>query len=159
MTSLKILFGFAALLAASSLNSALALPLEDLIRSGALPQYPQKPLSVTPLLDRIVDGPTQTTVFLTQRKSRTRTPMHTHDVGGVTCLLKGEMSLYVEGEKRLRVRAPGCYYMPSGKKMIGYNSGDSTAVFYDMFEGHIGFQYWSVHESGGGSGHDVPFGE
>ena len=125
---------------------AIAGALEDLIRTGVLPQNPQKPLSVTPLLDRVKDGSTATSVFLLHRKAHTRTPIHSHDSGGITCLIQGEMTLFVEGQRPLRIETPGCFYMPSGKKMIGYNSGNKTAVLYDIFEGQTDFQHWSVHE-------------
>ena len=120
--------------------------LEELIRTGALPPHPAKPLSVTPLLNRIVDGPTETSVFLVRRKAHTRTPIHTHDSGGITCLVEGEMTLYIENHESKRVQVPGCFYMPSGKRMIGYNSGDSTAILYDIFEGDLGFKHWSIQE-------------
>jgi quercetin dioxygenase-like cupin family protein len=121
--------------------------LEELIRTGDLPSHPTKPLSVTPLLNRIVDGATETSVFLVRRKAHTRTPIHTHDSGGITCLVEGEMTLYIENHESKRVQAPGCFYMPSGNRMIGYNSGDSTAIFYDIFEGDLGFRHWSLQEN------------
>jgi len=121
--------------------------LEDLIESGVLPSNPRKPLAVVPLLFRVLDGNTQTSVFLVHRAAHTRTPIHTHDSGAITCLVQGEMTLYVENQKPLRIQTPGCFFMPSGKRMVGYNSGDSTAVLYDIFEGKIGFTHWSPQES------------
>ena len=122
--------------------------LENLIGSGELPAHPQPPLSVTPLLNRVRDGNTETSTFLVRRAPRTRTPIHTHDSGGITCLVEGEMTLYVENQKPLRIQTPGCFYMPSGKRMIGYNSGRVVAVLYDTFEGPIDFSHWSVQEEG-----------
>lgn len=129
--------------------------LEDLIGSGELPEHPKAPLSVTPLLNRVRDGNTETSTFLVRRAPHTRTPIHTHGSGGITCLIEGEMTLYVENQKPLRIQTPGCFYMSSGQRMIGYNSGRSVAVFYDTFEGGIGFSHWSVQERGqmGSFGH------
>ena len=42
-------------------------------------------------------------------------------------MIKGEMTLYIEDQQPLRIETPGCFYMPSGKRIIGYNSGNSTA--------------------------------
>jgi quercetin dioxygenase-like cupin family protein len=124
----------------------LAGSLEDLIDSGTLPKNPRTPLAVTPLLSRVLDGNTETSTFLVHRAARTRTPIHSHDSGGLTCLVQGEMTLYIENQKPLQIKTPGCFYMPSGKRMIGYNSGNSTAILYDTFEGKIGFSHWSIQE-------------
>ena len=56
-----------------------------------------------------------------------------HDHGGATCITEGEMTLFVEGKKPVRKMAGECYYMPSGERMIGFNSGQVTAKFYDFF--------------------------
>ncbi len=61
-------------------------------------------------------------------------------------MIQGEMTLYIEYQTPIRIETPGCFYMPSGRRMIGYNSGNSTAVLYDIFEGPTGFKHWSIKE-------------
>jgi len=69
------------------------------------------------------------------------------------------MSLYIEDHEPLRIQTPGCFYMPSGKRMIGYNSGASIAILYDVFEGGSGFKHWSIHEKNGNGSFRGQFGD
>ena len=75
-------------------------------------------------------------VVLTHRTVRapgTRAPVHVHEQGGTTCLMQGEMTLYLEGAKPHRAVAGECYYMPGGRAMSGFNSGAIDAIMFDSF--------------------------
>ena len=136
--------------------SALALPLsparanslEQWIEKRALPREGARALSVAPQVDTLQEDGARTAAFLTRRAAGTRTPIHVHEGGGVTCLIEGEMTLYVEGQEPVR-KGPGeCYYMPSGVRMFGHNSGKQTAVFFDFFKTAKGQPLWRPTEGG-----------
>ncbi len=69
----------------------------------------------------------------TVRAAGTRSPVHVHELGGTTCVMQGEMTLYLEGSEPHRAVAGDCYYMPSGRAMSGYNSGTVDATMFDSF--------------------------
>ncbi len=125
-------------------------PLEEIMVRSGVPSTPKPSLSSTLLLDRVPDGEMEVSVFLTRRAANTRTPIHKHDSGGVTCVIQGESTLFLEGFEPLKIVAPNCYYMPSGIRMVGYNSGNTDSILYDIFKGKKGFSYWTVVESTAG---------
>ncbi len=90
----------------------------------------------------------QTKVIRTTRKAGTRSPIHTHDFGGTTCVLKGQMTLYMDGHKPLTKKAGFCYFMPPGHLMSGVNTGKVTAVMLDIFTVPIGDPVWTVRQPG-----------
>jgi len=69
----------------------------------------------------------------TVRAAGTRSPVHVHELGGTTCVMQGEMTLYLEDAEPHRAVAGECYYMPSGRAMSGYNSGTVDATMFDSF--------------------------
>lgn len=91
-------------------------------------------------------------VLVTSRSVRekgTRSPIHVHPFGGQTCVVSGEMSLYLEGEKEILRAGPGdCYYMPAGRRMSGVNSADGVTIMIDTFVVPRGEQVWIVVEPG-----------
>ena len=122
--------------------------LEDLITSGALPPVPKKPSSVSKI-DHVRQNGRVTLVLFADREPGTRTAIHMHDYAGVTCIVQGEMTLYMEGVSPIRKQAGDCYYMPSGVRMIGFNSGKVVAKFYDFFNFREGGSFFSVVEGKG----------
>ncbi|MEB3199293.1 MAG: hypothetical protein VKK62_02045 [Synechococcaceae cyanobacterium] len=149
----RLVFGLLLSLYSTCLNSAFPSPLragtlEELIRSGALPPHPTQASSVT-MIDHVRQQGRVTTVFLSQRPPRTRSAIHRHDDGGVTCVLEGELSLYIEGRPAIRKVAGECYYMPSDVRMIGFNSGRSVARFLDFFNHREGGRTLTIVEGGG----------
>jgi len=84
----------------------------------------------------------------TTRAAQTRTPLHKHEHGGKTCVLEGEMTLYMEGAQPQRAIAGDCYDMPAGLVMAGINTGDKNAVMYDIFTIPVGQPVWKVVEPG-----------
>lgn len=91
-------------------------------------------------------------VLVTSRSVRdrgTRSPIHVHPFGGQTCVVSGEMSLYLDGEPTVQKAGPGdCYYMPAGRRMSGVNSADSVTIMIDTFVVPRGEQVWIVVEPG-----------
>lgn len=61
----------------------------------------------------------------------TRAPIHEHEYGGVTTLVQGEMTLYMEGHEPVRAVAGMSYYMPAEHVMSGVNTESETAIMYD----------------------------
>lgn len=78
--------------------------LEDLITSGALPPVPKKPSSVSKI-DHVRQNGRVTLVLFSDREPGTRTAIHMHDYAGVTCIVQGEMTLYMEGVSPIRKQA------------------------------------------------------
>jgi quercetin dioxygenase-like cupin family protein len=91
-------------------------------------------------------------VTVTSRSVRdrgTRSPIHVHPFGGQTCVVSGEMSLYLDGEPTVQVAGPGdCYWMPAGRRMSGVNSADTPTIMIDTFVVPRGEQVWIVVEPG-----------
>lgn len=85
-------------------------------------------------------------VVRTVRQAGTRTPIHRHDHSGVTCVLSGEMTLYLEGSAPQRAQAGQCYNMPAGLSMAGVNAGTVDAVMHDIFTVPKGDDVWTVLE-------------
>lgn len=91
-------------------------------------------------------------VVVTSRSVRdqgTRSPIHVHPHGGQTCVVAGEMSLYLDGEPTVQTAGPGeCYWMPAGRRMSGVNSAKSRTTMIDTFIVPKGEQVWIVVEPG-----------
>ena len=67
------------------------------------------------------------------RLQGTRTPIHVHDHGGITCIISGEITDFVENHL-VKTYGPGdCYYMPANTPTAAYNSGNSPTVLVDIF--------------------------
>lgn len=92
-----------------------------------------------------------TIVEQTTRAPNTRTPIHLHDFSGNTCVIQGEMTLYLENSSPKRAIAGECYHMPAGLKMVGFNSGFTNAVMHDIFTTPIDAPVWRVVEEGSDS--------
>jgi quercetin dioxygenase-like cupin family protein len=78
----------------------------------------------------------------------TRSPIHMHEHGGITCVVEGEMTLYLEGAEPQRALPGDCYFMPPGKVMSGVNTGRTDAVMDDIFTIPEGTDIWKVVEAG-----------
>ena len=116
--------------------------------NGEIP--PNEPTRVTEsktLIDVVQDGQRHL-VFRDVRPPGTRSPIHEHPFGGMTCMESGEMTLYLEGSEPQVAAAGQCYWMPPGKPMTGVNSGDGVAVLFDIFTVPDGEAVWKVVETG-----------
>ncbi len=90
----------------------------------------------------------ETQIHRTVRAPGTRAPIHFHDSGGATCVIEGEMTLYLPGVEPQRAVAGDCYYMPPGQPMSGANTGTVDAVLLDIFTVPEGTPVWRVIEGG-----------
>lgn len=84
----------------------------------------------------------------TYRAKGTRAPIHIHPYGGQTCVVVGEMTLYMDGAEPARKISGDCYYMPPGRRMSGVNSGDNDAIMFDTFSVPEGEDTWQIVEPG-----------
>ena len=69
----------------------------------------------------------------TTRIPFTRALVHTHDWSGVTCVQQGEMTLLLDKVQPVTVREGECYWMPAGRYMTGMNTGNVTALMWDLY--------------------------
>lgn len=127
----------------------------DKINGKILPMKPSKSMFETRLLTvPQLDAKGKPTGMVmvssrTVREKGTRSPIHVHPFGGQTCVISGEMSLYLEGTDEVKVAGPGeCYWMPAGRRMSGVNSADSATFMIDTFVVPAGEQVWIVVEPG-----------
>lgn len=127
----------------------------DRINGKPLPNKASKTMFESRLITKdITDATGKPTgwVIVTSRSVRdqgTRSPIHVHPHGGQTCVVSGEMSLYLDGEPTIQTAGPGdCYWMPAGRRMSGVNSADSRTIMIDTFVVPKGEQVWIVVEPG-----------
>lgn len=127
----------------------------DRINGKPLPNKPSKTMFESRLITQeVTDARGKPTgwVVVTSRSVRdqgTRSPIHVHPHGGQTCVVSGEMSLYLDGEPTIQTAGPGdCYWMPAGRRMSGVNSANSRTIMIDTFVVPKGEQVWIVVEPG-----------
>jgi len=155
-----LLLGAGAYYINSQITDSVTVPNPNIERSdkinGAVP--PNKP-SKTMFESRLLTQPQTDAkgnktgmVLVTSRSVRekgTRSPIHVHPYGGQTCVVSGEMTLYLDGEPELKSAGPGeCYYMPPGRRMTGVNTADGPTIMIDSFVVPEGDQVWIVVEPG-----------
>jgi quercetin dioxygenase-like cupin family protein len=127
----------------------------DRINGKEIPNKATKTMFESRLITKdILDAtgkPTGWTIVTSRsvRDQGTRSPIHVHPFGGQTCVVSGEMSLYLDGEPTIQTAGPGdCYWMPAGRRMSGVNSADSRTIMIDTFVVPKGEQVWIVVEPG-----------
>ena len=97
------------------------------------------PAEMKPLVDvkTMMDTKTETgqRLIITQgiRLAGTRVAIHVHRHGGTTCVLKGAITDFVEGQPPKYWPAGTCYYMPANTPMSAANLGSEDAVLQDIF--------------------------
>lgn len=131
--------------------------------NGEVP--PGTPTAVDESLTKldVIEGDVQHLVYQDTRSPGTRSPIHEHPYGGTTCVLSGQMTLFLEGAEPQVANEGDCYWMPPGRPMTGANTGVDYAVMIDTFAVPPGEPVWWVIEpgqegtadefGGGGSGH------
>jgi hypothetical protein len=87
-------------------------------------------------------------IMKTTRAAGTRSVVHVHEYEGKTCLVEGEMTLYLQNSEPTRKTVGECYHMPSELHMSGVNTGSTDAVMFDMFTVPIDAPVWIVLEKG-----------
>ena len=131
---LKVLFFlfFSSFAFAESLPNPNIPPVSNLINGKVLPMTPTLAKNQTLVMDQKIGKFTLFT-HLTLRAKGTRAPIHVHPFGGQTCVVSGEMTLYMDGAQPVKKVAGECYWMPAVTRMSGVNTGDSDALMYDTF--------------------------
>ncbi len=130
--------------------------------NGEVP--PGAPTAVDESLTKldVVDDGIQHLVYQDTRSPGTRSPIHEHPYGGTTCVISGQMTLFLEGSDPQVANEGDCYWMPPGLPMTGANTGVDYAVMIDTFAVPPGEPVWWVvepgqedtaDEFGGGGGH------
>lgn len=129
------------------------MPNPDIERSNKIngevpPMTASKSMFETRLLTENVGGGWVLITSRTVRQAGTRSPIHVHPYGGQTCVISGEMTLYMDGAEPL-VAGPGdCYFMPPGRRMTGVNTAEGATFMLDTFVVPKGEQVWIVVEPG-----------
>lgn len=106
------------------------------INGKPVPGRREKLVDVVHMLDEVATDAGGTKHVLVERGTRkagTRAVIHMHDHGGVTCILKGEMTIFMQGREPKTYPAGQCYYMPSGVVMAASNLGPQDVDLIDSF--------------------------
>ena len=127
---------------------ASAQPLEDLINSGVVPKSASNPTFRKVMYSRLAEGGNEVSIFLSRRRSGTRTPIHTHSSVSIQCLIEGETTFFVENRKPVRISAPECFLMPADVRMMAVMTGTKEVFYYSIFTGTKGFSYHEIRERG-----------
>jgi quercetin dioxygenase-like cupin family protein len=107
-----------------------------------------KTIESSPMISTLDGLGNEVHVVRSVRAVGTRTPIHVHEHGGITCVVEGEMTLYMEGAAPMRAPQGQCYFMPPGTPMDGVNTGDTDTVMHDIFTIPEGTPIWTVIEAG-----------
>ncbi|MCX6416032.1 MAG: cupin domain-containing protein [Actinobacteria bacterium] len=83
--------------------------------NGQIPPAPATRLDESTTLLDVVDEGLQHLVYRDTRSPGTRSPIHVHPNGGTTCVLSGQMTLYLQGSEPQVANDGECYWMPPGR--------------------------------------------
>lgn len=121
----------------------------DKINGKVPPMIPSKSMFETRVLDA-TEGLNGLNIITsrTVREKGTRSPIHIHPFGGQTCVISGEMTLYMEGAEPLVAPEGNCYWMPPNRRMTGVNTANQATIMLDTFIVPKGTQVWIVVEPG-----------
>lgn len=87
----------------------------------------------TVMLDTIDSNGNRLYIVKGTRKAGTRAAIHIHRFGGHTCVLSGEITIFIEGSEPLKRPAGTCYFMPPNTPMSAVNLGTEDAELIDAF--------------------------
>ena len=125
----------------------------ELINGKKLPGVIQGLTNTKTLVDRTRPDGNRILAVRGIRLPGTRVPIHVHDHSGLTCVVSGQITDFVEGEND-QVFGPGeCYYMPEKTPMSAANLGQDPVMLIDVFVLPPGEAPMRVVESGV-SGHE-----
>ncbi len=85
------------------------------------------------MLDTIDAHGYQIIVSKGTRKAGTRAKIHMHEYGGHTCVMTGEITIFIEAQGPQKFPGGNCYYMPPNVAMAALNLGSLDAVLIDTF--------------------------
>lgn len=116
--------------------------------NGEAPPGPATKVDDSVTLLDVVDDGLQHLVYRDTRSPGTRSPIHEHPYGGTTCVISGQMTLFLEGSEPQVANEGDCYWMPPGLPMTGASTGVDYAVMIDTFAVPPGTPVWWVVEPG-----------
>jgi quercetin dioxygenase-like cupin family protein len=87
-------------------------------------------------------------IIKTIRAPGTRAPIHEHEFSGTTTVVQGEMTLYMDGHAPVKAVQGQSYFMPSGHRMTGVNTGHRDAVLFDTYVLPPFARHWRPVEPG-----------
>lgn len=117
--------------------------------NGEVPPGTISPAEITLLLHAPLGDGQVLYQYRAVRPPGTRAPIHSHQHGGSTCMIKGETTLRVEGIPGAQTyRAGQCFFMPSGPAMANFNSGKIPFIAIDTFILRAGEKPMKVLEAG-----------
>ena len=144
------LVGFASVVtfgATSSLSFAEIKPVK--IINGKKPPGAIKSLINTKtLVDEIRPDGQRILAVRGTRLPGTRVPIHVHEFSGLTCIISGQITDFVEGEEDKVFGSGDCYDMPASTPMSAVNLGKEPVVLVDVFVLPVGERPMKVIESG-----------
>lgn len=132
--------------AALDLPTSTRMPYITTINGHVPPLKPTSAKAQTMSLEYEDDKGWKRITHLTRRAPGTRSPIHTHDFGGQTCIIEGEMTLYLEGAQPVTKKAGECYWMPPGPPMSGVNTATTDTLMFDIFYVPITEDVWTPLE-------------
>lgn len=103
---------------------------------------------VSTLLDTITTTGQHLRVTRGTRKAGTRMAIHVHEHDGFTCVLQGEITIFIEGREPAKYAAGTCYHMPANIFMAAANLGHEDAILTDNFIVPPGVPLTVVREAG-----------
>ncbi len=116
--------------------------------NGEVPPGEPTKVNVSQTLLDVVDEGLQHLVYQDTRQPGTRSPIHEHPYGGTTCVIAGQMTLYLEGSEPQVANQGDCYWMPPGLPMTGVSTGEDYAIMLDNFAVPPGEPVWWIVEPG-----------
>ena len=114
--------------------------------NGEVPPGPATKVDESITLLDVVDDGIQHLVYQDTRSPGTRSPIHEHPFGGTTCVISGQMTLFLEGSEPQVANkgpVPGCHRACRGD---GASTGVDYAVMIDTFAVPPGVPVWWVVE-------------
>lgn len=103
------------------------------INGQPLPVDPFPLLNVTVMLDTLDSHGNRLIITKGTRKAQTRAAIHIHMYGGHTCVLSGEITIFMDGIAPAKKPSGTCYYMPPNVPMTATNLGTEDVVLTDTF--------------------------
>lgn len=103
------------------------------INGQPLPVDPFPLQNVTVMLDTLDSHGNRLIITRGTRKAQTRAAIHIHIYGGHTCVLSGEITIFMEGSPPAKQPSGTCYYMPPDVHMTATNLGTEDVLLTDTF--------------------------
>ena len=118
------------------------------INGKSLPGVIKRLVNTKTLVDEIRPDGQRILAVRGTRLPGTRVPIHVHQFSGLTCIISGQVTDFVEGQAEKVFGAGDCYFMPAETPMSAVNLGTKSVVLVDVFVLPDGAKPMRVIESG-----------